>query len=61
MVVYYEINIQASSINQKSNNTVSVILCMKATFIKENSGLVASIVAFDTACLHLLNLHISET
>ena len=49
MVVYYEINIQASSINQESNNAVSVMLCMKATFIKENSGLLASIVSFDTA------------
>ena len=60
MVVQDEINIQESSINQKSNNTMSVMLCTGATFVKKNSCLVARVVAFDTAGLHLLNFRISE-
>ena len=36
MVVYDEINIQERSINHKSNNTMSVTLCTRATFIKKN-------------------------
>ena len=43
-----------SSINKKFNNTMSVILCKGTTFVKKNSCLVAKIVLFDTADLHLL-------
>ena len=60
MVVKDEINIQGSSINQKSNNTKSVMLCTGATFVKKNSCLVAKIVSFDTAGLHLLAFRILE-
>ena len=60
MVVKDEINIQGSSINQKSNNTKSVMLCTGATFVKKNSCLVAKIVSFDTAGLHLLTFRILE-
>ena len=49
-----ETNIQKTSINQESINTLSVMLCTAATFVKKNSGLVARIVSFDTAGLHLL-------
>ena len=35
MVVRDEINIQGSSINEKSNNTISVMLCMGVTFVKK--------------------------
>ena len=48
MVVKDEINIQESSINQKFNNTVSVILCTRANFVKKNSCLVPRIVFFNT-------------
>ena len=41
-----EINIQDSSINKKSNNKMSVILFMGATFVKKNSCLIARIVSF---------------
>ena len=40
-----------SSINQNSNNTISVTLCTGATFVKENPCLAARIVSFDTAGL----------
>ena len=43
-----ETNRQGSSINQKHNSTMSVILCVGATFVKKNSCLVARIVLFDT-------------
>ena len=46
-----------SSINQKSNNALSVMLCTGASFVKKNSRLVARIVLFDTAGLHLLTRH----
>ena len=49
MVVQDEINIQESSINQKSNNTMSVMLCTGATFVKKYSYIAARIVSFDTA------------
>ena len=49
MVVQDEINIQESSINQKSNNAVLVTLCTGVTFVKKNSCSVARIVSFDTA------------
>ena len=48
MIVQYEINILGSSINEKPNSTVSVMLCTGATFVKKNSCLVARIVSFDT-------------
>ena len=38
------VNIQGSSINQISNNTMSVMLWTGATFVKKNSCLVAIIV-----------------
>ena len=60
MVVQDEINIQERSINQKSNNTMSVILCTGATFVKKNSFPVARIVSFDAAGLHLLTFRILE-
>ena len=37
-----------------------VILCTGATFVKKNSCLVARIVSFDAAGLHLLTFHILE-
>ena len=48
------------TINQKFNNTKSVMLCTQATFVKKNSCLVARIVSFDTAVLHLLTFRILE-
>ena len=39
MIEQDEINIQEDSINQKSNNTMSVMLCTGATFVKKNSCL----------------------
>ena len=61
MVVQDEINIQESSLDQKSNNAMFVMLCTGATFIKKNSCLVARIVSFDTTGLHLLTFRILET
>ena len=52
-------NIQESNINQKSNNTMSVMLCTGATFVK-NSCLVARIVTLDTVGLHLLTFRTLE-
>ena len=39
---------------------MSVMLCTRATFVKKNSCLVARIVSFDTAGLHLLTFRILE-
>ena len=39
---------------------MSVILCTGATFVKINSCLVARIVSFDTAGLHLLTFRVLE-
>ena len=55
-----EINIQESSINQKPNRTISVMLCTGATFENKNSCLVARIGSFDTVDLHLLTFRILE-
>ena len=44
-----------SSINKKSNNTMS-----NNTFVKKNSCLVARIISFDTAGLHQLTFRILE-
>ena len=52
--------VQEGSINQKFNNTMSVMLCTGVTFNKKNSCLVARIVSFDTAGLHLLTFSILE-
>ena len=60
MVVQDEINIQESSTDQKSNNTMSVMICKGAAFGRKNSCLVARIVSFDTASLHLLTFRILE-
>ena len=58
MVAKHEINIHESSINQISNNTMSVRLCTVATFVKKNSSLVARIFSIDTAqvCIYLLSV-----
>ena len=40
---------------------MSLMLCTGATFVKENSSLVARIVSFDTVGLHLLTFCILET
>ena len=56
--MHNEINIQESSINQKSSNTMSVMLCTGATFVKKNTCLVPRIDSFDTAGLHLLTFRI---
>ena len=60
MVRKDEINIQESSINQKSNNTISVVLSTGASFVKKNSCVVARIVLFDIAGQHLPNFRILE-
>ena len=57
MVVWNEINIQGSSINQNPNGTMSAML-FGTTFVKKNSCLVARIVSFDTVGLHLLTFRI---
>ena len=48
MIEVDEINIVGSSINQKPNSTMLVMLCTGATFVKKNSCLVVRIVSFDT-------------
>ena len=60
IIVQDEINIQDRSIDQKSNNTMSVMLCAGATFIKKNSCLVARIVSFDTVGMYLLTFRALE-
>ena len=40
---------------------MSVMLCTGATFVKKNSCLVAKIVSFNNAGLHLLTFRILET
>ena len=49
-----------SRFNQKSNNTMPVLLCTEALFVKKNSCLVVGIVPFDTTGLHLLTFRILE-
>ena len=61
MVVLDERKLQESSINQKFNNTMSVLLCTGATLEKQNSYLVARTVSFDAAGLHLLIFRIFES
>ena len=60
MAVCDETKVERSSINQKPNSTMSVMLCTGATFVKKNSCLVARIVSFDTVGLHLLTFRILE-
>ena len=55
-----EVNTQGSSINQKPNSKMSVMLCTGATFVKKNSCLVVRIVSFNTVGLHLLAFRILE-
>ena len=52
--------IQESSINQKFNYTISVMLCTGATYVKKNSCLVARIVSFNAAGLQILTFRILE-
>ena len=59
MLVQDEIKIQENCIDQKSNNTMSIMLCTRAFFVK-NSGLVVRIVWYDTSGLHLLTFCILE-
>ena len=47
-------------INKKANSTMPVMLCMGINFAKKNSCLVARIVPYCTASLHLLTFHILE-
>ena len=56
-----EINAQGSSINQKPNSKMSIMLCAGATFVKENSCLVARIVSLNTVGLHIITFRILET
>ena len=56
-----EIKTQEKNINQKTNNIMSVMLCTEVKFVKKNYCLVARIVSFDTAGLHLLTFRILET
>ena len=60
MVVYDEMNIQKSSINQKSNNAMSDMLCTGATFAKKNSCLVARIVSFNLLTFRILEPYPSK-
>ena len=59
MIVYDEINIQGSSINQNPNSTMFMVRT-GATFVKKNSCLVARMVSFDTVGLNLLTSRILE-
>ena len=58
MVVHDEI--KGSSIDQKSNSTISAMLCTGATFVKKSSCFVARIVPYYTVVLDLLTFHILE-
>ena len=58
MVMYDEI--KGSSINQKSNSTMSAMLCTGATFVKKNSCIVARVVPYYTVVLHLVTFHVLE-
>ena len=60
MVVQEKINIQESSVNQESNNVMSIMLCTGNSFVKNNLCLVTRIVLSDTAGLHLLTFRILE-
>ena len=49
-----------AAFNKKCNNTVSVMICTGANFVKKNSCLVARIVLFDTASVHLHSVTLSH-
>ena len=54
--------LKSQKIFQEScNNTMAVMLCTGATFVKINSCLVPRIVSFDTAGLHLPTFRTLET
>ena len=54
--------LKSQKIFQEScNNTMAVMLCTGATFVKINSCLVPKIVSFDTAGLHLPTFRILDT
>ena len=54
-------NIPGSSIDQKPNSAMSVMLCTGTTFVKKNHCLVARIISFCTVSLHLLTFLILES
>ena len=54
MLVQDEITIQESSINQKPNSTMSVMLYTGGTFVKKKC-LVARIISFDTTSFSKLS------
>ena len=63
--IHWNINIRKENIfftkkNQKTNSTISVMLCMGANFANKISCLVARIVPYYTAGLHLLTFYILE-
>ena len=60
MVLEDKKNIQESRNNEKSNNTVSAMLCTGAGFVMKNFFIAARTVLFDTADLHLLTFRILE-
>ena len=60
MVLWDETNIKRSSINQKTNSKMSVMLCTGDSFAKKNSWLVARMASFDTVDLHLLTGRVLE-
>ena len=53
-------NILGSSIKQKPNSAMSVMLCTGVTFAKKNSCVASRVVSFDTVALHLLTFRILE-
>ena len=54
-------NIQENNINQTYKNTVLVMLCMGATFVKKKLCLVGRIVLFDIqVCIYLLSVFYSH-
>ena len=53
-------NILGSSIKQKPNSAMSVMLCTGVTFAKKNSCVASRVVSFDIVALHLLTFRILE-
>ena len=62
--IHWNINVRKKNIffakkqNQKTNSTMPVMLCTGANFAKKNSCLVARIIPYYAAGLHLLTFHI---
>ena len=48
MIVQYETNIPGTSINEKPNSTMSVMLCTGDTFVNKSSCLADRLASFDT-------------